>query len=182
MLNRASPANESWHLESWIWALGCGRRCERAICPAGHDQPNPADRAWCRSRCIRRLPVVAVARSLAHTGAGGAAPGRALVEASLVSDPVQHEALLTLIHPVQHEPHSAAPPARLRSGVKGSHGGHGGSAAAPPTPPSQNRVSAIASPNPPAGNCVSSTRAALTQVRETATARARVLESRNRAP
>src|SRR5258708_29449898 len=38
-------------------------------------------------------------------------------------------ASLTLIHPVQHEPHSAAPSARLRSGDNGSHCGHGGSEA-----------------------------------------------------
>src|SRR5260370_39909432 len=40
-----------------------------------------------------------------------------------------------LVRPVQHEPHSAAPLARLRSGNHGCHGGHGGGGGAPPPPP-----------------------------------------------
>ena len=51
----------------------------------------------------------------------------------------QYGQSVTLIYPVQHEPHSAAPPARLRSGNHFSHGGHGGSATAPPTPPSTTK-------------------------------------------
>jgi hypothetical protein len=40
-----------------------------------------------------------------------------------------------LIHPVQHEPHSASASLRLRSGINFSHCGHGGSGAAPPHTP-----------------------------------------------
>src|SRR5260370_19290692 len=42
---------------------------------------------------------------------------------------------ITLIHPVQHVPHSASASLRLRSGNNFSHGGHGGGGAAPPPPP-----------------------------------------------
>src|SRR5260370_36795508 len=42
---------------------------------------------------------------------------------------------ITLIHLVQHEPHSASASLRLRSGNNFSHGGHRGGGGGPPPPP-----------------------------------------------
>src|SRR5260370_37704795 len=56
---------------------------------------------------------------------------------------------VTLIHPVEHEPHSAAPSARLRSGDNGSHGRHGGSDGTSPAPPGRGRKKTPPPPPPP---------------------------------